>query len=88
MSYGAGYRYGSDLWLWIGWQLLLQLAPWAWEPPYAMSTALKSKKKKKVVYHLLVYESICWIKLMAIPIIMCFILAFQHSLQTITVAVQ
>ena len=30
----------------VGWQLQLQLDPLAWEPPYAMGSALKKKDKK------------------------------------------
>ena len=49
MSCGVGCRHGSDLaWLWL-WHRPVALAlirPLAWEPPYAVGAALKSKKKK------------------------------------------
>ena len=45
MSSGVGHRHSSDLWL-----LCVAIAliwPLAWEPPYAMSVALKRQKKKR-----------------------------------------
>ena len=62
MSCGVARRGGSDLaWLWL-WQRLVAIAliqPLAWEPPYAVSAALKKdekrlkrkEKKKRNVYH-------------------------------------
>ena len=50
MSCGVGRRCASDLvllWLWLA--AIAPTGPLAWEPPYAMSVALKSKKKKKFV---------------------------------------
>ena len=50
MSCGVGHRCGSDptlLWLWCKLAAVAQIRPLAWEPPYDMSAALKSKKKKK-----------------------------------------
>ena len=47
MSYGVGRRCGLDpAWLWL-WHRPAAVAPirlLAWEPPYAMREALKSKK--------------------------------------------
>ena len=50
MSCGIGHRYGSDtmlLWLWCGPAATALIEPLAWktQPPYAMGTALKAKKK-------------------------------------------
>ena len=45
---GVGHRHGLDpelLWLWLATVALIQ--PPAWELPYAVSVALKSKKKNK-----------------------------------------
>ena len=53
MSYGVGHRHGSDLallWLWCRPEAVALIQPVAWEPPYAMSAALK-RKKKKLNYH-------------------------------------
>ena len=50
MSCGTGRRCGSDpelLWLWCKLAAIAQIRPLAWEPPYAMGAALKSKKKQK-----------------------------------------
>ena len=50
MSCGVGLRRGSDLvWLWLWYRLaaVAQIRPLAWEPLYAASAALKSKRKKK-----------------------------------------
>ena len=49
MSCGIGRRYGSDLallWLWHRPAAIDLIRPLAWEPAYAASAALKSKKKK------------------------------------------
>ena len=54
MSCGVGCRRNSDLVLLQLWRRLAAVAlicPLAWEPPYAMSIALKSKKKKKANCH-------------------------------------
>ena len=51
MSCGIGHRRGSDLallWLWRRPGAIARIRPLAWEPPYAVSTALKRQKKKKV----------------------------------------
>ena len=53
MSCGVGCRRSLDLmllWLWYRLEAIAPIGPLAWEPPYAMSVALKpykSKKKKK-----------------------------------------
>ena len=50
MSCGVGHRCGLDLmllWLWYRLAGVARIGPLAWEPPYATSEALKSKKKKK-----------------------------------------
>ena len=50
MSCGVGHRCDLDpvlLWLWHSPAAVALTQPLAWEPPYAMSVALKSKKKKK-----------------------------------------
>ena len=50
MSYGVVRRCSSDLallWLWCRLAAVGLIRPIAWEPPYAASVALKSKKKKK-----------------------------------------
>ena len=49
MSCGVGCRYGSDptlLWLWYRPAATPSIRPLAWEIPYAMGVALKSKKIK------------------------------------------
>ena len=50
MSCGIGHRYGLDLtWLWL-WCRTAATAPirlLAWEPPYVLGAALKSKKRKE-----------------------------------------
>ena len=51
MSYGVGHRCGSDpmlLWLWCRPAAIAQIGPVAWEPPYAMVTALERQKDKKI----------------------------------------
>ena len=48
MSCGVGQRQSSDptlLWLWCRPAALAPIQPLAWELPYAMSVALKRKKK-------------------------------------------
>ena len=50
MSCGVGSRHGSDLMLLRLWHRLAAVAPirpLAWEPPYAVSAALKETKDKK-----------------------------------------
>ena len=50
MNYGVGRRRGSDLvwlWLWCRLTAVAPIQPLAWEPPNAVSAALKKKKKKK-----------------------------------------
>ena len=47
---GVGCKLGLDLallWLWCGPSAAAPIQPLSWEPPYATSGALKSKKKKK-----------------------------------------
>ena len=47
---GVGRRHGLDLallWLWCRLGTTAPIRPLAWEPPYAVGAALKSKKKKK-----------------------------------------
>ena len=49
MNCGVGDSRGSDpafLWLWLRPAAVAQIQPPAWEPPYAMGMALKSKKTK------------------------------------------
>ena len=48
MSCVVGHRHGSDpalLWLWHRPVAIAPIRPLAWEPPYAMGTAVKRKKK-------------------------------------------
>ena len=48
MSCGAGGRRNSDpalLWLWPRPAAAAPIGPLAWEPPYAVDAALKTKKK-------------------------------------------
>ena len=55
MSCGIGRRSGSDpalLWLWCRPAAVALIRPLAWEPPYAMSAALKTKKKKNLLVKL------------------------------------
>ena len=50
MSCGVGCRHGSDLellWLWCRLVAMVLIGPLAWEPPYAVGTALKRQKKEK-----------------------------------------
>ena len=45
----AGHRHSSDLallWLWHRLAAIAPIQPLAWEPPYAMDEALKSKNKQ------------------------------------------
>ena len=49
MSCGVGHRRGSDprlLWLWCRLAAAALIKPLAWEPPYAVGMALKSKREK------------------------------------------
>ena len=51
MSYGVGRRRGSNLvwlWLWCRLTAVAPIQPLAWEPPNAMSAALRKKKKKEI----------------------------------------
>ena len=51
MSCGVDRRRGSDptlLWLWCRPAAVAQLQPLAWERPYAVGAALKSKKRDVV----------------------------------------
>ena len=48
MSCGVGCRGSSDLawlWLWLWLAVAALIGPLAWEPPYAVGVAIKSKKK-------------------------------------------
>ena len=50
MSYGVGCRRGSDpvlLWLWHRLAATAPIQPLAWEPPYAVGTALEKAKRQK-----------------------------------------
>ena len=50
MSCGVGRRHGSDLallWLWRRLAATVLIRPLPWEPPYAISAALKRQKTKK-----------------------------------------
>ena len=50
MSCGGGCRQGSDpvlLWLWCRPAAVALIGRLAWEPPFAMGVALKSKKERK-----------------------------------------
>ena len=50
MSCGIGHRLGSDLTLLRLWHRLVATAlirPLAWEPPYALCSALKKERKKE-----------------------------------------
>ena len=52
MSCGIGHRHGSDLallWLWHRPAATVPIRPPAWEPPYAISAALKRQKKRKKI---------------------------------------
>ena len=51
VSCGVDDRHGSDLmllWLWRRPAAVAWIRPLAWEPPYDMSAALKTKNKKKL----------------------------------------
>ena len=55
VSYGVGRRCGSDLallWLWRRLAGIPLIRPLAWEPPYAMSMALKSKIIIIIIYRI------------------------------------
>ena len=50
MSCGVGRRCGLDpefLWLWCRPADVALIRPLAWEPPYAMTAALKNRKTKQ-----------------------------------------
>ena len=48
MGSSVGRRCGSDsVWLWLWPAATAPIQPLAWEPPHAVSVALKSKKKKR-----------------------------------------
>ena len=50
MSYGVGFRRGSDLallWLWHRLAAVAPVRPLAWELPFAFCGPKKQKKKKK-----------------------------------------
>jgi len=50
MSYGVGHRHSLDLvllWLWCRLAAVAAIQPLAWEAPYAMGVALKSKQTNK-----------------------------------------
>ena len=50
VSCGVGRRGGLDLallWLWCRLTAVAPIRPLAWEPPYAVSAALKKKKRKQ-----------------------------------------
>ena len=50
MSCGVGRRQGSDpalLWPWCKLTATAPIEPLAWEPPYAMSAALKKTERQK-----------------------------------------
>ena len=50
MSCGVGHSCGEDvmlLWLWCRLEAVAPIGSLAWEPPYALGMALKSKKEKK-----------------------------------------
>ena len=50
MTCGVGHRHGLDLaslWLWCRLAVVALIQPLAWEPPYALNVALKSKNKNK-----------------------------------------
>ena len=47
MSYGVGHRHSLDLalqWLWPRPAATAPIRPLAWEPPYAVGAALKTKR--------------------------------------------
>ena len=50
MSCGVGHRQGLNpalLWLWCRLAATALIGPLAWEPPYALSVALKRQKDQK-----------------------------------------
>ena len=61
VSCDVGHRCGSGpmwLWLWCGLAAVAPIGPLAWELPYAMGTALKSERKKKLFFqgHIQIWE--------------------------------
>ena len=51
VSCGVGHRHGSDpvwLWLWCRLAAAAPTGPLAWEPPYAVGSALKRQIDKKL----------------------------------------
>ena len=49
MTCGIGHRRGWDLaWFWRRPAAVAQIQPLAWEPPYAVGAALKSKINKQI----------------------------------------
>ena len=51
VSCGVGHRRGLDLallWLWYRLAAVAPIGPLAWEPPFATSAVLKSKKEKEI----------------------------------------
>ena len=49
VSCGVGSRHGLDpMWLWHRPAAIAMIRPLAWEPPYAVSVALKGKKKRHI----------------------------------------
>ena len=63
------------LWLWPA--AVALTGPLAWEPPYAMGTALKRKKEKKSIFSILEFF-LMYVQLL----FFCSILLILHSLQT------
>ena len=58
MSYGVGRKRGLDpVLLWPAAMALIR--PLAWEPPYAASVAVKSKKKKGYLFREPHYLPVC-----------------------------
>ena len=52
MSCGVGHRQGLDpvlLWLWRKPVAIALIRPLAWEPPYAVGTALEKTKKEDLI---------------------------------------
>ena len=61
MNCGVGRRHGSDpalLSLWGRPAAVAPIRPLAWEPPYAIAGALKSKKKERKEHFLTPYTKI------------------------------
>ena len=62
MICGVGRRHGLDLaLLWLCCRLAntALIRPLAWEPPYAVGAALKSKKRKKVHFNSKIFIILC-----------------------------